>query len=253
MLAHTLDVDRLDLYVNPDRPLDEKELDEFRPLIKQRKSGRPLQYLTGEVSFMGLSLKIDDRALIPRPETEEMTEEILSQYRDQEGLKVLDLGTGSGAISIALARFLVQPEILAVDSSSEALELARTNAERNELEERIEFRQSDWFSEVSDTFDVIVSNPPYVKSSEISDLKEEVKGHEPTEALDGGEDGLREVDKILAEAPAYLSQDGAIFLEIGHEQGEEVKKMATANDLSSVNLQKDTQGKDRVIYGEKGE
>lgn len=202
---------------------------------------------------MGLSLEIDDRALIPRPETEEMTEEILSQYRDQEELKVLDLGTGSGAISIALARFLVQPEILAVDSSSEAIELARTNAERNELKEKIEFRQSDWFSKVSGTFDVIVSNPPYVKSSEISDLKEEVKGHEPTEALDGGTDGLREVDRILAEAPAYLSKDGAIFLEIGHQQGEEVKKMATANDLSSVNLQKDTQGKDRVIYGEKGE
>jgi len=202
---------------------------------------------------MGLSLKIDDRALIPRPETEEMTEEILSHYRDQEGLRVLDLGTGSGAISIALARFLVQPDILAVDSSSEALELAQTNAARNELEERIEFRQSDWFAEVSGTFDVIVSNPPYIKSSEISGLKEEVKGHEPTEALDGGKDGLREVDRILTEAPAYLSQDGAIFLEIGHEQGEEVKKMATANDLSSVNLQKDTQGKDRVIYGEKGE
>jgi len=202
---------------------------------------------------MGLSLKIDDRALIPRPETEEMTEEILSQYRDQEGLMVLDLGTGSGAISIALARFLVKPEILAVDSSSEALELARTNAERNELTEKIEFRQSDWFSEVSGIFDVIVSNPPYVKSSEISDLKEEVKGHEPTEALDGGKDGLREVDRILAEVPAYLSKDGAIFLEIGHEQGEAVKEMATANDLSQVDLQKDTQGKDRVIYGEKGE
>jgi len=202
---------------------------------------------------MGLSLKIDDRALIPRPETEEMAEEILSQYRNQKGLRVLDLGTGSGAISIALARFLVQPEILAVDSSSEALELARTNAERNELEERIEFRQSDWFSEVSGTFDVIVSNPPYVKSSEISDLKEEVKGHEPAEALDGGEDGLREVDRILAEASTYLSKDGAIFLEIGHEQGEAVKEIATANDLSQVDLQKDTQGKDRVIYGEKGE
>ncbi len=202
---------------------------------------------------MGLGLKIDDRALIPRPETEEMTEEILSQYRGQEGLKVLDLGTGSGAISIALARFLVQPEILAVDSSPEALELARTNAENNELNERIEFRQSDWFSEVSGNFDVIVSNPPYVKSSDISNLKEEVKGHEPIEALDGGENGLREVERILADAPKYLSDDGAVFLEIGHQQGEKVKEMARANDLSSVDLQKDTQGKDRVIYGEKGE
>lgn len=245
-------MDRLDLYVNPDRPLGEKELDEFRPLIKRRKSGQPLQYLTGQVSFMGLSLKIDDRALIPRPETEEMTEEILSQYRGKEGLDVLDLGTGSGAISIALSRFLVQPEILAVDNSTEALELARTNAERNELNERIEFKQSNWFSEVSSTFDVIVSNPPYVKSTEISELKEEVKGHEPTQALDGGEDGLREVDRILAEAPTYLTDDGAIFLEIGHEQGEKVKKMAKTNNLSNVNLQQDTQGKDRVIYGEKG-
>ncbi|MBS3765416.1 peptide chain release factor N(5)-glutamine methyltransferase, partial [Candidatus Bipolaricaulota bacterium] len=220
LLAHTLDVDRLDLYINPDRPLDQEELDQFRPLVKKRKSGQPLQYLTGQISFMGLNLKIDERALIPRPETEEMTEEILSQFREREKTKVLDLGTGSGAIAIALARFLVEPEILAVDRSTEALALARENAERNELTDRVEFRESDWFSEVSGQFDVIVSNPPYVESAELSKLKSEVRDHEPREALDGGEDGLREIEKILKNSSNHLTNDGAVFLEIGHDQGE---------------------------------
>lgn len=253
LLAHTLDVDRLNLYIDPDRPLDEEELDQFRPLVKERKSGRPLQYLTGQVSFMGLTLEIDDRALIPRPETEEMTEEILSQFREREELKVLDLGTGSGAIAIALARFLVRPEILAVDRNPETLELAINNAERNELVDRVEFRESDWFSEVNGQFDVIVSNPPYVESSELAELKGEVKDHEPREALDGGEDGLREVENILDEAGNYLTDHGAIFLEIGHDQGDRVKELAASRDLTGVDIRKDTQGKDRVIYGEKGE
>ncbi|MFW6190960.1 MAG: peptide chain release factor N(5)-glutamine methyltransferase [Candidatus Bipolaricaulota bacterium] len=252
LLAHTLDVDRLNLYVNPDRPLDEEELDQYRPLVKKRKSGRPLQYLTGQVSFMGLTLKIDERALIPRPETEEMTEEILSDFRKYEGLKVLDLGTGSGAIAIALTRFLVSPDVLGVDKSPEALKLARENARRNDLGGQVEFRESDWFSEVSGRFDLIVSNPPYISSSELAELKEEVKDHEPREALDGGGDGLREVEKILSKAPSYLTERGAVFLEIAHDQGPKVKELANSYDLSEVNVRKDTQGKDRVIYGEKG-
>ncbi|MBS3791257.1 MAG: peptide chain release factor N(5)-glutamine methyltransferase [Candidatus Bipolaricaulota bacterium] len=252
LLAYTLDVDRIQLYMDPDRPLDENELNNFRPLVKKRKSGQPLQYITGQVSFMGLSLKVDERALIPRPETEEMTEEILDGFRDYEGVKVLDLGTGSGAIAIALARFLVEPNITAVDKSPEALELARENARRNDLEDEIEFRGSDWFSKVSGNYDVIVSNPPYVPSSKLKELKEEIKDHEPPEALDGGEEGTREIKNILDQVESHLSDNGTVFLEIGHDQGEEVKNYATAQSLSDVRLIEDSQGTERILCGSKG-
>ncbi|MFB6215101.1 MAG: peptide chain release factor N(5)-glutamine methyltransferase, partial [Candidatus Bipolaricaulia bacterium] len=252
LLAYTLDVDRIQLYMNPDRPLDENELNNFRPLVKERRSGQPLQYITGQVSFMGLSLKVDERALIPRPETEEMTEEILEEFRDSEGVKVLDLGTGSGAIAIALARFLVEPTITAVDKSPEALELAKENARRNDLGNRIEFRHSDWFSEVSENYDVIVSNPPYVPSSKLEELKEEIKDHEPPEALDGGEEGLQEIKNILDQVEGYLAEGGAVFLEIGHDQGGEVKNSAAAQNLSNVRLIEDSQGTERILCGSKG-
>ncbi|MFW6104250.1 MAG: peptide chain release factor N(5)-glutamine methyltransferase [Candidatus Bipolaricaulota bacterium] len=253
LLAHTLDVDRLKLYTNPDRPLDKKELDNFRPLVKDRKSGQPLQYITNQVSFMGFTLKIDDRALIPRPETENMTEEILSRFREQKNLTVLDLGTGSGAIAIAMARFLVQPKVTAVDKSTDALGLAKINAKKNDLEDQIEFLQSDWFSGVSSTFDLIVSNPPYVASSEIVELKTEIKNHEPIEALNGGKEGLREIKHILSGVEEYLTENGAIFLEIGHAHGNKVKEYASSVNLNEIKLLEDLQGKDRILYARKGE
>ncbi len=252
LLAYTLDVDRIQLYMNPGRPLDENELNNFRPLIKKRKSGQPLQYITGQVSFMGLSLKVDERALIPRPETEEMTEEILGEFRNYEGIRVLDLGTGSGAIAIALARFLVEPTITAVDKSSKALELAKENAQINDLEKEIDFQQSDWFSEVSGNYDVIVSNPPYVPSAKLQELKEEIKDHEPPEALDGGEEGLKEIKNILDQVEGYLAEGGAVFLEIGHDQGSEVKNYAAEHNLQDVGLIEDSRGTDRILCGSKG-
>ncbi|MBS3787131.1 peptide chain release factor N(5)-glutamine methyltransferase [Candidatus Bipolaricaulota bacterium] len=251
LLAYTLEIDRIQLYMDPDRPLDEKELDNFRPLVKERKSGQPLQYITGQVSFMGLSLKVDERVLIPRPETEEMTEEILGEFRDNEGVKVLDLGTGSGAIAIALARFLVEPTISAVDKSPEALELAKENAQLNNLEKEIDFKQSDWFSEVTGNYDVIVSNPPYVPSSKLKELKPKIKYHEPQEALDGGDEGLQEIKNILNQVEDFLSPDGTVFLEIGHDQGEDVKDYAAAQNLQDVRLIEDSRGKDRILCGSK--
>jgi release factor glutamine methyltransferase len=252
LLAYTLDVDRIQLYMNPDRPLDESELNSFRPLVKERKSGQPLQYITGQVSFMGLSLKIDERALIPRPETEEMTEEILGEFRDFRGVQVLDLGTGSGAIAIALARFLVDPTVTAVDKSPEALELARENARRNDLGDVIEFRQSDWFSEVEENYDVVVSNPPYVPTEQLDALQKEIKDHEPAEALDGGEEGLQEIEFILDHVGEYLKEDGAVYLEIGHDQGEKVKNCASNNNLQNVKIIEDSRGTDRILCGKKG-
>ena len=201
---------------------------------------------------MGLSLRIDDRALIPRPETEEMTEEILARFRDKKSLNVLDLGTGSGAIAIALARFLVEPSVTAVDKSAHALELARENAEANDLEDKIEFHESDWFSEVAEKFDIIVSNPPYVASSELGELKKEIKDHEPIDALDGGKDGLREIETILTGAGDHLEEDGVIFLEIGYDQGESVVEFGSDQNFKEVELLEDSGGKDRIFFGVKG-
>jgi len=253
LLAYTLDVDRIHLYLNPDRPLDQKELDQFRPLIRERKSGQPLQYITGQTSFMGLSLKIDERALIPRPETEELTEEILAQFRNEKNLEVLDMGTGSGAIAIALSRFLVEPNVTAVDKSPKALELAKKNAEANDSSSKIEFRQSDWFTDIAGRYDIIVSNPPYVATGDIAELKEEIKDHEPLKALDGGEEGLVEIKNILQKADQYLKpESGVIFLEIGHNQGEKVRDFAASQNFTDINLLTDTQGNDRIIHGRKG-
>ncbi len=251
LLAHTLEVNRLNLYLNPDRPLTKAELNRYRPLIKKRKSGQPLQYITGKTSFMGISLKIDDRALVPRPETEEMTEEILTRFRHRSGLKVLDLGTGSGAIAIALAKFLVAPRVTAVDKSDSALKLAEENVSENGVSGAVEFRQSDWFSAVDDQYNIIVSNPPYVASGEIEELSPEVREHEPLEALDGGEDGMREIRRILEEVPGYLTEDGAFFLEISYNQGERVKDLVSNTDFTRVKLIKDTGEKDRILFGQR--
>lgn len=251
LLAYTLDVDRLNLYLNPDRPLSQKELDEYRPLIKKRKSGEPLQYIIGKTSFMGTSLKIDDRALIPRPETEEMTEEILSRFRDRRGLKILDLGTGSGAIAIALAKFLVNPRITAVDKSGSALDLSRENADNNSVSDCIEFKKSNWFSDVNKKYEVIVSNPPYVATEEIKELSMEIREHEPWEALDGGENGLEEIRNIIKDLPEHLSEDGAFFLEISYNQGERIRDLLSGKEFVQFKIIPDVSGKDRILYGKR--
>lgn len=248
LLAHALKVDRLQLYLNPERPLEEEELDRYRPLIKKRREGTPLQYVTGKVNFMGFPLKVDKRALIPRPETEELTEEILDAHRGKEGLKVLDLGTGTGAIVIALAKFLVGGELSAVDIDEETLQLATENAEMNDVREEISFILSDWFEEVEGEFDLIVSNPPYVSASELEELDPQITDHEPRRALDGGEGGLEEIDRILKAAPPYLNPEGRLYLEIGAQQGEEVEEIVGGiAELEQAKLLQDTGGQDRII------
>ncbi|MFQ6117965.1 MAG: peptide chain release factor N(5)-glutamine methyltransferase, partial [Candidatus Bipolaricaulia bacterium] len=179
LLAHALKVERLTLYLEPERVLGEEELARFRMLIRKRRAGVPLQYLLGEVEFMGLKLGVDGRALIPRPETEGLVELILRDVEPETEVEILELGTGSGAIAVALAKFLPQCRITATDISREALELARENAARNGVEGRIEFLESDWFAEVSGRFDLIVANPPYVSIEELEELPGEVREHEP--------------------------------------------------------------------------
>ena len=251
LLAHTLEMERIELYLEPNRPVSQEELNEYKPLIKKRKGGVPLQYITGQVNFMGLTLRVDKRALIPRPETEELIEELISNHRESENLRVLDLGTGSGAISIALAKFLVRPTILATDVDVSALELAKENAELNEVEDRIEFRQSNWFDSIDGSFDLIVTNPPYVAADELEDLSPKIKDQEPTIALDGGEDGMEDIAHILQNAPSYLTTSGCLYMEIGHEQGDLVREVLEDDtNYRSKEIMKDSGGRERILIAQ---
>jgi len=231
LLAHALGVERLELYLHPERVLTAEERARFRELIKQRREGKPLQYLLGEVEFMGLKLRVNEQVLIPRPETEELVELILKEMGDEgrgRELEVLDLGTGSGAIALALAKLLPRARVTAVDISPGALRLAEENAKRNGLEGQVRFLLSDWFSRVEGEFDLIVANPPYVAREEVKTLPREVREHEPPLAWDGGREGLEALRRIIAAAPRYLRPGGRLYLEIGAAQGEKVRRLVLA-------------------------
>ncbi|MCR4403779.1 MAG: peptide chain release factor N(5)-glutamine methyltransferase [Candidatus Acetothermia bacterium] len=250
LLAHVLGVERLMLYLQPERALTAEERARYRELIRQRHAGVPLQYLLGEVEFMGLPLRVDGRALIPRPETEQLVELILRDLGSlaEAGLKLLELGTGSGAIAIALAHSLPRGEITAADISTPALALARENAARNGVASRIALIQSDWFAAVEGRFDLIVANPPYVSRDEARSLPREVREHEPRSAWDGGEEGLEALRRIVTEAPPYLKAGGGLYLEIGASQGARVRSLALASGAyERMEVLPDLSGRERFF------
>jgi len=251
LLAHALKVERLALYLEPERRLTEEELARFRELVARRRAGVPLQYLLGEVEFMGLRLRVDGRALIPRPETEGLVELILRDARPEAEMEVLELGTGSGAIGIALAK-LLQAHVTATDLSPGALELARENAALNGVADRIAFIESDWFAGVEGQFDLIVANPPYVGTEEIDRLPREVREHEPRLAWDGGERGMEALREIVAGAPDHLEPGGRLYLELGVGQGAEVRELAVATGaFAEVEILQDFGGKERYLRAER--
>ena len=186
LLAHTLDVERLNLYISPDQPLSVDERSRYRTVVKRRREGTPLQHLIGEVQFFGLRFRVCRDALIPRPETEELLDHILKIVPRDRDISCLDLGTGTGVIAVCLARYFPRATVTAIDLSDRALELARENAALNDVVDRIDFHESNWFDRVQGTFDLIASNPPYVAEDELSSLPAEVLEHEPRVALDGG-------------------------------------------------------------------
>ena len=251
LLAHALSTERLELYLHPERVLTPEERARFRELIRRRRAGEPLQYLLGEVEFMGLKLRVNERVLIPRPETEGLVELVLREFKPGEergrGLRVLDLGTGSGAIAIALAQALPQSRVLAIDISTEALELAQENAQRNGIG-NVEFRHSDWFSKVTEEFDIIVANPPYVAREEAEALPREVRA-EPREAWDGGPGGLEHLKRIIADAPKHLVAGGRLYLEIGAGQGAAIRESALATGaFDPVEVLRDLAGRERYLW-----
>lgn len=247
LLAHALGTERLELYLNPERGVNEQERARFKRLLTKRTQGVPLQYLIGTVDFMGCEICVNEAVLVPRFETEELVEKILQDVPSELALSILELGTGSGAIAIALAKHLKHAKIVATEISVEALEIAQKNAERNGVSNRIAFLQSDWFSEVSGSFDLIVSNPPYVDSKRLRTLPKEVK-HEPRIALDGGEAGLQAIRTIIEGAPAHLKQNSRLYLEIGETQAEKVAELTRATGaFSTIEILRDSAGKDRFL------
>lgn len=218
----------------------------YKEYIQTRSSHIPLQHITGVQEFMGLEFLVNEHVLVPRQDTEVLVESALEVL--QPGMKVLDMCTGSGCILLSLLNFREGLEGIGVDISQEALKVAVKNQER--LNMKATFLQSDLFDEVTGQYDLIVSNPPYIRTAVIEELKEEVKFHDPFLALDGKEDGLYFYRKIVEKSPEYLKNGGKLYFEIGHDQGEDVKHLMEMAGFSNVSVKKDLAGLDRVVFGE---
>ncbi len=248
LIAEVLGLKRLDLYLDLDRPLTEAQLDQLRPLVKRRASREPLQYLFGYADFCGLRLKVTPDVLIPRPETEELVEWIRNRL-SKPPTRILDLGTGSGALAIALATVYPDAAVTAIDQSAAALEVARENAARYPGRQAIKFRQGDWLEglEKGSRFDLIVSNPPYLTEAEMQSAEPEVAAHEPGSALVAGSDGMDDLRRILPAAAAHLEPGGWIALETGIGQHAALDELAAEAGLAGEGLN-DLSGRPRFYF-----
>lgn len=247
LLAHVLGWPRARLLAEGRLPLDPQRESAFRSLVARRAALEPVAYLIGHKEFYGLDFVVDARVLVPRPETELLVEKALERLkvRTLERPNIVDVGTGSGAIAVALALHLPEAQIMAIDISPAALELARQNVERHGLTERVRLLEGDLLDPLDQPVDLIVSNPPYTILSEID---EGVRRHEPRQALDGGADGLDLYRRLLAAAPAKLRPGGAVLLEIGATQAAAVAELARRSfPEASVAVHQDLAGRDRVI------
>lgn len=258
LLAHALDIKRIDLYLGYDQPLNPEELERFKALIKRRREREPVAYILGHKEFWSMELEVNRNVLIPRPETERLVEialEHLTASSTAESKLILELGAGSGAVLLALASEIPRHSYLGTDISVEAVRVARRNADRNSLTENIHFIAADWFAPVSRharLFDMIISNPPYIKSGQLNRLQPEIYTYEPLLALDGAADGLSCLQHIIQSAHLFLKPAGVLLLEIGHDQKERLKKMITeCNQYENVVFYKDYSGYNRVVQMEK--
>jgi release factor glutamine methyltransferase len=248
LLIHILGLRRSDLYAHPERLLNLEQLRAYEEFVERRVQGEPLPYLTGHIEFYGLDLNVDPRVLIPRPETETLVELALSEAEQGRPLSVVDVGTGSGCIAIALAVHRPRARLYALDLSAGALHVARSNAQRFGVTERIAFIQSDLLTAVRGPVDLIVSNPPYVAGGEWSTLAYQVAEHEPQLALYGGTDGLSSVRRLLNQARGRLRPGGVLLIEMGATQGAAVVRLArNVFPQDEVVLHADLAGRDRVL------
>ncbi len=250
LLEAVCGTDRNDLLVHGEQPGAPEAEEKYLNWIRQRAEHIPLQQLTGEQGFMGLTFSVNEHVLIPRQDTEILVEEVLKELHD--GMRVLDMCTGSGCILLSLLHYSNDCEGLGVDLSAEALEVAGRNVLKvltPEKAEHAHFLQSDLFEKVEGKFEIIVSNPPYIASAEVEKLMPEVRDHEPRMALDGTEDGLYFYRRIIEEAGKHLVSSGMLFFEIGYDQGQAVSELMRTEGYCEVQVVQDYAGLDRVVFG----
>jgi release factor glutamine methyltransferase len=230
LLASVLACERVRLYTQFDDEVGDDDRARFRDLVRRRAEGSPVAYLVGKKEFYSLALNVSPAVLIPRPDSEYVVVEFLSRLKQVEGARAVDVGTGSGCLALACAHQHKSARFVAIDASAAALEVARGNADRLGLADRVEFRQGDLLGPVADDapFDAIVANPPYIATGAIDDLEPGVRDYEPRLALDGGEDGLRVVDRLVAHSGARLKPGGHLILEIGSDQEAPVRALVEA-------------------------
>jgi len=247
LAEHIFKITRAQMIANNDMEFSKDQTDNYINSIKKISTGIPIQYITNNQEFMNLNFYVDENVLIPQPDTETLVEEVINEYKEKK-CEILDLCTGSGAIAISLAKYINESNIVASDISMKALQIAKLNAEKNLVRKKIEFIESDMFNKIyKDDFDIIVSNPPYIKTKVIEELDKQVK-NEPYIALDGGADGLKFYKIIIENAYKYIKNEGKVFFEIGYDQKNELINLFKENNhYENIYSKKDLGGNDRII------
>lgn len=251
LLCYVLKIKKEQIIINYENELEDYKIKDIETYIKKIIDGKPIQYIINNQEFMNLNLYVDENVLIPQPDTEILVENIIEKYKEKK-CKILDLCTGSGAIAVALAKYIENAQIVASDISNKAIQIAKLNAEKNLVHKKINFIKSNMFDKINVfDFDVIVSNPPYIKTEVIEKLDKQVKS-EPYIALDGGIDGLDFYRIIVNEAPKYLNDNGMIFLEIGYDQKNDLLDLIEKNNNYKETIcLKDLSNNDRAIISKK--
>lgn len=253
LLSFVIAKDRTFLISHAEDQLDQSSLEHFREAVERRAAGEPLQYISGVQDFFGREFRVTTDVLIPRPETELLVEAALEVVGGAAPF-ICDVGTGSGCIAVTLLCEILAARAVALDKSPAALEIAKLNAAKLSVAERVEFKVSDCFESLDShefQFDLIVSNPPYVSADELAGLQREVRDHEPLVALSPGPDGLSVIRRLLIEAPAFLKQNGHLIMEIGFDQGEKVQALVDAGVWRLLEVRPDLQGIPRIVVLQK--
>ena len=252
LLSFVIGKDRTFLISHADDLLEETEVDRFREVVARRAEGEPLQYITGMQDFYGREFRVTPDVLIPRPETELLVEAALEVITDVRGPTICDVGTGSGCIAVTLLCERTDARAVAVDVSEAALKVAAQNAHVLGVGDRVELKLSDCFDELDKTtFDLIVSNPPYVSSAALPALQREVRDHEPLVALSPGADGLSVIRRLLHDAPSFLNAGGHLIMEIGYDQGEAMQELIDPKFWRLVEIRPDLQSIPRIVVVQK--
>jgi release factor glutamine methyltransferase len=250
LLAHALGCPKIALYTRYDEVPPDAPRAAFRELVQQRVKGRPVAHLLGKKEFYSLEFEVGPAVLIPRPDSEWLVSEAEAVAKTIESPTILDVGTGSGCLAVALAVRVKTATVTAVDVSPEAVAIATRNAAKHKVSDRLRVLEGDLFAPVAgSTFDVIVSNPPYIPSADLDKLEAGVRDHEPRQALDGGPDGFAVIDRLLGQGPAHLKPGGVLLIEIGYDQAEEARRRFAAAGWTIDREVKDGGGHVRVLCG----